>query len=256
MTTRIVLGWDGGTGSRAALRWAAARVTGSVGRLVVVHAVPDDARSPALSDADLGVREGVSAAASAHGIDLDVEVHRGGPVAVLLGSVDPDCVLVVGHDVVPDARGHRPSVAARLVDAAPCTVVAVPADAPTGHGVVVGVDVRSGSDAALRFAGQEARRTGTTLRAVAVWSPPGHDDEHARRRELQMLEERVEDALLGLLDVDVLRELVEGPVARRLVDAADGAALLVLGTGPHHRQRGTVVDQVIRASRTAVAIVR
>ncbi|WP_042724139.1 universal stress protein [Curtobacterium sp. B18] len=247
MTTRIVLGWDGGTAARAALRWAAARVTGSVGRLVVVHAVPDDPGAPVLAVADRGVRASVWVAAGSPDVDLAVEV--------LLGAVDGDCVLVVGHDVVPDARGSRPSVAARLVDAAPCSVVVVPADTTTGRGVVVGVDVRSASATALRFAGQEARRTGATLRAVAVWSPPWHDAD-ARRHELQLLEERVEDALLGLPDVDVHRELVEGPVARRLTDAADGAALLVLGAGPHHRRGGTVVDQVIRASRTAVAVVR
>ncbi len=255
MTTRIVLGWDGGTAARAALRWAAARVTGSVGRLVVVHAVPDDPGAPVLAVADRGVRASVWAAAGSPDVDLAVEVHRGGPVAVLLGAVDGDCVLVVGHDVVPDARGSRPSVAARLVDAAPCSVVVVPADTTTGRGVVVGVDVRSASATALRFAGQEARRTGATLRAVAVWSPPWHDAD-ARRHELQLLEERVEDALLGLPDVDVHRSSSRVPWPVVLTDAADGAALLVLGAGPHHRRGWTVVDQVIRASRTAVAVVR
>ncbi|WP_396288287.1 universal stress protein [Curtobacterium sp. KT1] len=258
MTTRIVLGWDGSAGSRAALRWAATRVGGTVERLVVVHAVPDDRSAPALSDADGSVRTGVTNSAHAPGVDVAVEVHRGGPVAVLLGAVDAGCLLVVGHDVVPAAAGARPSVAAQLVDAAPCTVVAVPADAPAGHGVVVGVAPGSDAQAALRFAGQEARRTGSTLRTVTVWSPPGHpaDVDRARHRRLQELEEHVEDALLGLVDLDVHRELVEGPVARRLVEAADGAGLLVLGAGAHRGRTGTVVDQVIRASRTAVAVVR
>ncbi|WP_185022943.1 universal stress protein [Curtobacterium sp. PhB115] len=257
MTTRIVLGWDGSTASRAALRWATGRVAGGVNRLVIVHAVPADDRAPALSAAAVSVTASITADAAVPGVDLDVEVHRGGPVAVLLGAVDADCILVVGHDVVPSARGSRPSIAARLVDAAPCTVVAVPADAPSGHGVVVGVDVRSGSAAALHFAGHEARRAGTALRAVTVWSRPGgRFDAGARREVLQTLEEHVEEALRDLPDLDIHRELVEGPVARRLADAADGAALLVVGAGTRRRRTGPVVEQVLRASRTAVAVVR
>ncbi|GGK89675.1 hypothetical protein GCM10009769_04640 [Curtobacterium luteum] len=263
MTRRFVVGWDGSTAARGALAWALDRVEGGPNRLIVVHAVPADSAAPSLSTADFSVRAAVNAVIDTdHAVRVDVEVHRGHPTAVLLASVDADSVLVVGRDGVPAARGSRPSLADRLVGAAPCTVVVVPlAPGARRDGIVVAVDPGASSRPSLRFAVQEARRTRQSIVAVSAWSPRhgnGAEDPGGveRTRRLRMLEEQVEDALAEAPDVDVVRRLVAGPPARRIVESAEAASLLVIGAGHRRARAGTVTEQVVRASRTPVAVVR
>lgn len=266
MTRRFVVGWDGSTAARGALAWALDRVEGGSHRLVLVHAVPEDAGATPLSTADLFVRAAVDTVVDPdRAVRVDVEVHRGQPTAVLLASVDADSVLVVGRDGVPAARGSRPSLADRLVDASPCAVVVVPvvpvAEGTRRDGIVVAVDPRASSRPSLRFAVQEARRTGQGIVAVSAWSPrdgDGADDPHdaERTRRLRTLEEQVEDALADAPDVDVVRRLVAGPTARRIVESAEAASLLVIGAGHRRHRAGSVTQQVVRAPRTPVAVVR
>jgi len=263
MTRRFVVGWDGSTAARGALAWALDRVEGGSHRLILVHAVPEDAGATPLSTADLSVRAAVDAVVSSdRAVRVDVEVHRGHPPAVLLASVDTDSVLVVGRDGVPAARGARPSLADRLVDASPCTVVVVPVLPRTRReGIVVAVDPRASSRLSLRFAVQEARRTRQAIVAVSAWSPRNGDDAEdpgdvEQTRRLRILEEQVEDALADAPDVDVVRRLVTGPPARRIVESAEAASLLVIGAGHRRHRAGSVTEQVVRASRTPVAVVR
>lgn len=263
MTRRFVVGWDGSTAARGALAWALGRVEGAPNRLIVVHAVPDDAAAPSLSTADFSVRAAVNAVIDAdHAVRVDVEVHRGHPTAVLLASVDADSVLVVGRDGVPAVRGSRPSLADRLVDVAPCTVVVVPV-APGARldGIVVAVDPGASSRPPLRFAVQEALRMGQGIVAVSAWSPRKGDGADAlgdaeRIHRLRILEEQVEESLADAPDVDVVRRLVAGPPAQRIVECAEGASLLVVGAGQRRAKAGSVTEQVVRASGTPVAVVR
>jgi len=263
MTRRFVVGWDGSTAARGALAWALDRVEAGLHRLVVLHAVPEDPVAPPLSTADLSVRAAVDAVVgSDRAVRVDVEVHRGHPTAVLLASVDTDSVLVVGRDGVPAARGARPSLADRLVDASPCTVVVVPvAPGTRREGIVVAVDPRASSRLSLRFAVQEARRNRQAIVAVSAWSPRHGDGakdpgDVERTRRLRILEEQVEDALADAPDVHVVRRLVSGPPARRIVESAEAASLLVIGAGHRRARAGAVTEQVVRASRTPVAVVR
>lgn len=263
MPGRIVVGWDGSTASRAAVGWAVGHLDGSSGPLSVVHAVPADAAEQSLSDVDASVRSAVSTWLGPDpALEVDVEVHRGGPVAVLLASVDERSVLVVGRDRPRLGRDGRPSAADRLVDAAPCTVVVV-ADATPAlrDGVVVAVDPGGSARRPLLFAAQEARRAGQAVVAVSAWSPTDGDDvdgrpdrEHARR--LRILEEQVEDAFAGAPDIDVLPTVVVGPPARPLVEAAADSSLLVVGAGRRPGHAGPVAERVARVSTTPVAVVR
>jgi nucleotide-binding universal stress UspA family protein len=116
------------------------------------------------------------------------------------------------------------------------------ASSATGHErIVVGVDGTPAAAAALRWAASEAERHEARLQAVIAWRPPaglgppaGHPPATAR----SSLEERAEDAEVVLEGavreverggVDVERRVMRGSPHRVLVEAADGASMLVIG---------------------------
>jgi nucleotide-binding universal stress UspA family protein len=107
---------------------------------------------------------------------------------------------------------------------------------------VVGVDGSTASLAALRWAVREAGLRGTTLHVARAWedaakrvapyashaSPPDRTEDllDARKR----LEDEVTAAVSGASPVAVTVEIAEGLAARVLLDHADGAEMLVLGS--------------------------
>ncbi|WP_460529111.1 universal stress protein [Flindersiella endophytica] len=101
--------------------------------------------------------------------------------------------------------------------------------------IVVGVDHTPSSTAAVRWAADEARRTGARLRAIHVWACSAT----ARHRQLAGVEREevqenatrwIVDAVAHTgLDVEITVEVLDGDPGPTLVSAADGANLLVLG---------------------------
>ncbi len=104
--------------------------------------------------------------------------------------------------------------------------------------IVVGVDGSPPAREALRWASEEARFRGATLRAVSVWTMPsftGFDTHPADPDALQQeAEQRLEAILAEALEPDdrgrVERVVVEGTPASRLIEQAATADLLVLGS--------------------------
>ena len=100
--------------------------------------------------------------------------------------------------------------------------------------IVVGVDGSASSQRAVRWAAQQATRTGATLRAVSSWRwpnyitilPPGVDLASDTRRTL---DEVLEEALTGSEDLTVTRHVIEGPPGPALLTQAQDASLLVVG---------------------------
>ena len=100
--------------------------------------------------------------------------------------------------------------------------------------IVVGVDGSSSSQRAVRWAAQQAKLTGSTLRAVSSWRwpnyitimPPGVDLASDTRRTL---DEVLEEALTGSEDLTVTRHVIEGPPGPALLTQAQDASLLVVG---------------------------
>jgi nucleotide-binding universal stress UspA family protein len=149
--------------------------------------------------------------------------------------------------------------------------------------IVVGVDGSEGSRLALRWALDEAIRTGGVVRAVAAWSwdgreiaaaehvrsrkpgttaaatPPANPAE-ARERATRTCADEVADAIdeSGVRGA-VTCEVVEGPAARVLSDAARGARLLVLGSHGHsrlyHSVLGSVSEECIHLATCPVVVV-
>jgi nucleotide-binding universal stress UspA family protein len=120
---------------------------------------------------------------------------------------------------------------------------------PTGT-VVVGVDGSPESQAAIEFAMREATRRQASLRVIAAaqlpeyWTiaygtvvlpSPEEVIAETKRAARQALDEVV-DANPELAAVEFTVEAIAGPPGPVLVDACEGADLLVLG----HRGRGAV----------------
>jgi len=104
--------------------------------------------------------------------------------------------------------------------------------------IVVGVDGSASSKQALRWAAEEAARSGATLEPLMAWENPqrymwiprvegGREDPSGHTR--RALHQAVTAALGKEPEVEVHEVVVEAPPARALVEAAKGAALLVVG---------------------------
>ncbi len=140
--------------------------------------------------------------------------------------------------------------------------------------IVVGVDKSDGAKAALRFALEEARLHGATLRAVHAWQPaylgaPGIDGPFSYAGdELEALRRAAETALDTALQevaadtggVTVERRLVEGAPAAVLVEESRDADLLVVGSrglgGFAKLLLGSVSQQCAHHAECPVVIVR
>jgi nucleotide-binding universal stress UspA family protein len=129
--------------------------------------------------------------------------------------------------------------------------------------VVVGVDGSEGSKAALRFAVEEARLRGATLHAIHAWELPlrpgeetryvvvgepsrEHDLEAVGRTLSVAASEALGRSLEGvdLEGVDLRPESVEGSPAEVLLEAAEGADVLVVGSRGRGGFRGLVLGSV------------
>jgi nucleotide-binding universal stress UspA family protein len=138
--------------------------------------------------------------------------------------------------------------------------------------VVVGVDGSEGSRRAVRFAAEEARLRGATLRAVLAWQYPVTlyesagwvlPDPDMLSDFPQLARERLDRALAAeteaLADVVVEPKVVEDVPAPALLEASKDADLLVVGTRGHGGFVGMVIGSVsqhcVHHSQIPVAVV-
>jgi nucleotide-binding universal stress UspA family protein len=135
-------------------------------------------------------------------------------------------------------------------------------------GVVVGVDGSPGSLAALRFALEEARLREAALTVVYAWSLPIAGDVPGGLMPVLAADfaedaaKLLDDALaqVDVTGVTIERVVVEGGAARRLVEAAKGAEMLVVGSrgrgGFAGLLLGSVSQQCAHHAPCPMAIVR
>ena len=115
--------------------------------------------------------------------------------------------------------------------------------------IVVGVDGSEVSKGALRWAARQARLTGASLDVVMTWELPtlphgvwgGYDESQDAQ---QALNETVRDVLGKTKEGEVLTRAIEGPPAPRLLEAAKGADLLVVGSEGHGPVAGLLLGSV------------
>ena len=120
--------------------------------------------------------------------------------------------------------------------------------------IVVGVDGSAGSIDALRFAIEEAQVINATVKAVAAWHvPPAAygigwsvpiEDESWRLAAEAKLTKALEEVDAANCGVTVTPELVRGQPADALCEAAEGAALLVVGSRGLGGFRGLLLGSV------------
>ncbi|HEY8983124.1 MAG TPA: universal stress protein [Streptomyces sp.] len=154
--------------------------------------------------------------------------------------------------------------AVTLLDTLPGPVVLVPDRyVPTLRhtDVVVGVDTRAPSDAALGFAFDSARLRGACLRAVHAWALPSQaarlpfgvpEEDRARweDHEVQLLSDALRPWRAKHPEVPVLEDVLLFPPARALLHHRARTALIVVAGPP-----GTVVRDLVRESACPVAVV-
>jgi len=129
-------------------------------------------------------------------------------------------------------------------------------------GIVVGVDGSEGSKRALEWAAGEAKLRRLPLTALLAWQWPtgiygagwmGVTPEVAedlRKAAERRLEETCAAVAPALEGVEVTRSVVEGPPAQALLQAAEDADLLVVGTRGHGGFVGLLLGSVSQQCAT------
>ncbi|MBW0116032.1 universal stress protein [Pseudonocardia abyssalis] len=255
--SRIVAAVDGSALSLQAAQWAADEAAQRHRPIRLVHAVETDtltygAGVPLPQSYFDAVRaDGVQILSDAREavllrhpeLDVTVTLHTSGPVPALLEESDAAALLVLGAHgrggvdalllgscvvaVAEHARCPVAVVRGRGVDGAP----------PTAGPVVVGVDGSPVSDAAVAAAFDEASWRHTELRAVHAWTEPflpGTDRWVGREARTVAEEEVLAERLAGWQekypDVPVRRIVDRGHTVRSLLEHAEPAQLLVVGS--------------------------
>ncbi len=106
--------------------------------------------------------------------------------------------------------------------------------------IVVGVDGFESSEAALRWAIHQAKLTGAVVEAVTAWHVPAGtglvpiaDMPDYQDDARTVLAEAITEVCTTDPEVEVRPHVVAGRAGQVLVDAADGADLLVVGCRGH-----------------------
>ena len=135
--------------------------------------------------------------------------------------------------------------------------------------ILVAVDFGEASSAALRVAGELARRFDATLTAVHTESfeaPPYFTADQVRTIEQQRRNARreagryLETHARKLAGMAVSAVIAEGPAVSGILAAARSQDLIVMGThgrrGPARWWAGSVAERVVREARAPVLVVR
>src|SRR5579875_4007953 len=119
--------------------------------------------------------------------------------------------------------------------------------------IVVGVDGSEPSVRALRWAVRQAQLTGAAVEAVIAWDFPQYygygwtpDAEEFDPQKIARttLAETVEKAFPGEPPVTVVKQVAQGGAAKLLIEASQGAELLVVGSRGHDGFAGALLGSV------------
>ncbi|WP_245548288.1 universal stress protein [Nocardia pneumoniae] len=275
----IVVGVDGSAASLAAVRWAAIAAARRHTPLHLVNAlgVPGEALpvlGTLLFDTSAHRKAGESALSSGRSIvreltesigDLEVETFLESPspvTALVRRSAHAELLTVGTRGLGTFERVLLGSVAVELTRHARCPVAIIPGidEAPPPlpqSPVLVGVDGSLCSAHAVEIAFDEASARRVGVVAMTIWSrrdPPAE----TQVRTGALLAERLAGVAEKYPDVPVDRVVAEGQPARRLLQEARNAQLLVLGSrgrgGVAGAALGSVSQAVLQGTRIPVII--
>ena len=277
----VLVGFDTSPAAERAVRWAAAEASLRGVPLVVCHAWTWPYPLTPPDEHTLEIVKGMGAVAlddavrlarqTAPGLDVRPLLVKGAPPGALLDASAESALIVIG------ARGaggfaNLPigSTAIHVPAHANRPVVVVPDhEQRQSARIAVGIDGSPASEAALRFALQEARLHAATLTLVCAWWDPAAlpgperlpftDPESIKKLAKARFAAAVEPWLAGYPDVAVERRFVMERAQRVLVDNARNALLLVVGdrgTGSSPRALlGAVTRAVLHEAQGPVAVV-
>lgn len=246
---RILVAYDGGPGSAAALEWAARRAeleSADIHLLYVLDASPiadwapiedswREAAESVLDDAENWLAE------FAPSVRFTRELQEGDAARLLiLGSSAADLVVVGSKRGDPTVDARFESVPRKVAALSHRTTVVVPAtwNARTGP-VIVGVGDDEVSSAPVAFAARSAELTRERLRVVHGWYampiasripvPVGVAPDGVQRAEQHRTDEVAADARERFPDVDVEAISEPGRALDLVASEAERASLTVVG---------------------------
>jgi nucleotide-binding universal stress UspA family protein len=254
---------DGSGPSDAALKWGLQRAEQYGADVVLAHVQESGARGAAG-----GTLEAASATAARLHPTVRVSVcSLVGDIAHELASAAVGCdLLVLGTHKTGYLRGR--SIGSRgliIATLAPCSVAIVPdVSLVARHGIVVGMDPRSGSRVALNAAALEADRMRQTLilltsdeQSAPPTSLPANETISQGRLALGVA---ADHAIATVPDLEVHSRLSGRVASEALLDASRTASLLVLGASaaadPLHPLIGPVTHDVLMNINAPVLIAR
>ncbi len=291
MHSGIVVGVDGSSGSKGAVKWAARAAELRNVPLTLVHVVPPMA-APWLGSSFLPAWMGAQRERGRQILDEAVEIAQEscqcGPAQIncempsatavsALGDMSREAdLIVVGCLGTGTLRGrHLGSVSSGLAHHAHCPVAiihdGVPMNSDTAQApVLVGIDGSPESELATAFAFEEASRRKVELVALHAWSDVGVLDSvfdksgptwpQLKAREDEVLAERLAGWTERYPDVSVRRVVVRDEPARQLVDQSQSAQLVVVGShgrgGFAGMLLGSISSAVVLLARVPVIVAR
>lgn len=280
----IVVGVDGSPESEAAVRWAGAEAAMRDLPVTLVHAVtpmvmssPMGRTQATISDwQERNARDVLDQARSAleaaggapNSPNVRTEIRHSPIVPALVDASAKARMVVVGNrGAGAVVRVLLGSVSSGVLHHAHCPVAIVHDEKmPDPHApVVVGVDGSPAAEAATALAFEEASRRGVDLVALHAWcddtlsSIAGTEWPDVERGR-EVLAERLAGWQERYPDVRVHRRVVLDQPARRLLDEATNAQLLVVGSrgrgGFAGMLLGSVSSRVAQAATVPVVVVR
>ncbi|AKE88831.1 universal stress protein [Rhodococcus aetherivorans] len=266
----IVVGVDGSAPARAALRWAAGEAVSTGVPLLLVssaNAGGIGASSPFVDELRFTARRNLASAAETverEHPELSVRTEQSSLVAAqaLLGYSGRARMLVLGRRGLGEFTGGLVgSVTSAVVAHAHCPVAVIPGPDESGRGadgpVVVGVDGSPASLHALDVAFEAADRYKAPLVAVHAWSDrdlvdvvagtPGATWEDVDQQESVVLAESLAGRTQDYPNVDVERVVVRDRPVRHLLERAENARLLVVGSRGRGGFEGMLLGSTSRA---------
>ncbi|PXY35838.1 universal stress protein [Prauserella flavalba] len=287
----IVAGVDGSTSALHAVAWAAAEAAPRREklRLVAAYLVPEHGY-PSFLTTVRELREGLraqgedrlreareAAEKAAPGVDVETVLVEADPTVTMLAESRTARVVVLGSRGLGGFSGLLVgSTAVALAAHGSCPVVVVRGRGaegvpPTEGPVVVGVDGSPASVVAIEFAFAEAAARDVPLVAVRTWNdamleatvrmyPLSVNPDDIDAEERALLEAQVDAVREDYPDVPVEPVLARGRPARTLLEQAERAQLIVVGSRGRGGFRGLLLGSTSRALVThatcPVAVVR
>jgi nucleotide-binding universal stress UspA family protein len=237
----VVVGVDGSLEAAEAAQFAAEAADSRGLDLVVVHAyslpptagTPTDRLASSASEAAQGVADdALSQLRVPAGLHVYTQIERNTPEAFLRRLSHRATLLALGQHAFDIAdQLVEGSVAAPLAATADCPVVIVPRGwsraARRARTVAVALDGTNAAEAVLEFAFAEAERHQSPVAALHV-VPRGWTAE-AMAADARNLAEILAAAKESHPDLAVSLTVVEGDLARAVLEASGGVRLMVMG---------------------------